>query len=42
MGELSSSKETIAKLQQRLENAEAIISMKSVSERLVIRMLYLH
>ena len=31
--ESSSSKETIAKLQQRLENAEAIIDMKSENER---------
>jgi len=32
---LSSSKETIEKLQRKLENAEAVISMKSESERLV-------
>jgi len=32
---LSSSKETIEKLQRKLENAEAVIEMKSESERLV-------
>jgi len=31
----SSSKEAIEKLQQKLENAEALVSMKSESERLV-------
>ena len=33
---LSSSKETIEKLQRKLENAEAVINMKAENEKLVI------